>query len=626
MKGLPSFAGIRSYAAHYPRTFRLIWKAAPRWTSAWATLLVLQGILPVVSVYLTKLLVDSLVGATRSGNISANWKSTVVLLIATACVMVVSQSLQGISEWIRIAQSEYVQDYIKQLIHEKATTVDLAFFESSRFHDKLERARHEASSRSLAVLESCGSILQSSITLVAMAAVVTTYGWWLPIFLLVSTLPALYVVLRYEQRYHKWWKERTPDRRWIQYYDYMLTDSYTAAEVRTFGLGPSFKNSYKKFRDRLRDERLGHMRRQNVGKFGANLFALFMLGIVMLWMVWRVSSGTATLGDLALFYQAANNGQDLIRNVLSSAGRLISNSIFLESLYSFLDMSAIIPRAEKPKQIPEKVVKGLEFDNVSFRYPESERNALSHFNLFVPAGRTVAIVGANGAGKSTLIKLICRFFDPQQGSVKIDGVDIRDYKVEDLWKLVTVLFQFPLNYHASASESIALGDVDSSPSHERIEQAAKDAGAHEIIERLPKGYDTLLGKYFADGVQLSGGEYQRVAMARAYLRQSQIILLDEPTSFMDSWSEADWFDRFRSMATGRTGIIITHRFTIAMRADIIFVMDDGQIVESGSHHSLLEQDGMYAKSWKEQMEVANSHPPLIQELERSANEPMPMLQ
>jgi ATP-binding cassette subfamily B protein len=233
--------------------------------------------------------------------------------------------------------------------------------------------------------------------------------------------------------------------------------------------------------------------------------------------------------------------------------------------------------------------------------------ALKNFTLAIPAGKIVAIVGANGAGKSTLLKLLCRFYDPEAGRIEIDGVDIRQLSIKKLWQILTVLFQFPLCYHATAAQSIALGDLTGSSNSLDIEAAARNAGAHEIITRLPDGYDTLLGKRFANGTELSGGEWQRIAMARAYLRQSPIMLLDEPTSFMDSWVEADWFGSFRNLAKGRTAVIITHRFTIAMRADIIHVMDTGQIVESGSHQELLRRDGLYARSWKAQMQATASN-------------------
>jgi ATP-binding cassette subfamily B protein len=339
--------------------------------------------------------------------------------------------------------------------------------------------------------------------------------------------------------------------------------------------------------------------------------ALLGTGAAMSWMIWRAVHGQATLGDLALFYQAFNRGQDLMRSLLGSVGQIYSNSRFLGNLFTFLELQPEVADAAAPVAAPGLLKQGIAFRDVTFRYPGSERPALQHFNLTIPAGKIVAIVGLNGAGKTTLVKLLCRFYDPQDGSVELDGVDIRAIAVEELRRQITVLFQFPMPYQCTASENIALGDVQRAVSAAQIEAAARSAGAHETIARLAHGYETQLGKWFGDGVELSGGEWQRLAMARAYLRQAPILALDEPTSAMDSWAEADWFDRLRTLASGRTGLIITHRFTIAMRADIIHVMDDGRIVESGSHAELLAQGGQYASSWNAQMQAASADHDLV---------------
>jgi ATP-binding cassette subfamily B protein len=249
---------------------------------------------------------------------------------------------------------------------------------------------------------------------------------------------------------------------------------------------------------------------------------------------------------------------------------------------------------------------GLRFQQVTFRYPGSERAALQDLDLSIPAGQIVAIVGTNGAGKSTLLKLLCRFYDPQAGQITLDGIDIRTLSLQELRRMITVLFQLPVPYHATAAQNIALGDLSATPGAVELESAARDAGAHELITRLPHGYDTLLGKLFAEGTELSWGEWQRVALARALLRQASIIILDEPTSFLDSWAEAQWLERFRTVVHGRTALIITHRFTTAMRADVIHVMHGGRVVESGSHNDLLARDGLYAQSWATQMQVSPS--------------------
>jgi ATP-binding cassette subfamily B protein len=597
---------LRQFVAHLgyvPQALRLVWAAAARWTLAWIILLIAQGLLPVLMVYLTRILVDQVVGAVGSGAQGLGpvaW--TAGLLIG--CLML-AEVFQSVLEWVRAAQSELTRDRISGLVHAKSAAVDLAFYESPDYHDHLHRAREDAASRPLALLESLGSLLQNSITLAAMAAVLLPYALWLPLALVASTLPALVVALRFDWRYHGWWQRTTVTRRWAEYYDWMLSTTESAAEVRLFGLGPHFQQSYQTLRRRLRGERLQLIRRQIVARMGAGAFGVLIGGAALAWMLWRALHGLVTLGDLALLYQAFNRGQDLMRALLGDVGQIYSNSLFLGHLFAFLNLESQIGDPPAPQPAPAAIRQSVQFQAVTFRYPGSERAALRDFSLTIPAGQIVALVGANGAGKSTLTKLLCRFYDPEAGRITIDGSDIRDFSVGELRRMLTVLFQHPVPYHATAAENIALGDVLRTPDSQLLAQAARSAGADEVIRRLPQGYDTLLGKWFAEGTELSGGEWQRLALARAFLRQASLILLDEPTSFMDSWSEADWFERLRSLAAGRTTLLITHRFTIAMRADIIHVMHDGQIVESGSHAELLALGGRYAQSW--QTQFADSH-------------------
>jgi ATP-binding cassette subfamily B protein len=318
-----------------------------------------------------------------------------------------------------------------------------------------------------------------------------------------------------------------------------------------------------------------------------------------------------TLGDLALFYQAFNQGQRLMRSLLASVGQLYSNCLFLGNLFEFLDLEPLVVNPAHAVPAPVVLQRGIRFRQVNFRYPGSSREALCDFDLDIPAGQMVAIVGSNGAGKSTLLKLLCRLYDPDAGHIEMDGIDLRHLRVEELRRRITVLFQEPVRYNDTVAENISLGDRAAAPSAAKIEGAAQAAGADTIISRLPEGYVSTLGKMFSKGSELSVGEWQRIALARAFLRQAPIILLDEPTSAMDSWSEADWLHRFRSLADGRTVMIITHRFTTAMRADIIHVMAQGRIVESGSHEELLAFGGAYAQSWTAQMRAVDGKRPAV---------------
>jgi ATP-binding cassette subfamily B protein len=596
------FRRIFAQLSHLPQTFALVWQAARLWTIAWSILLIVQGILPALTVSLTRLLVDRLAGAVGAGVSAESIHSLIVPAGLMAGLLLLSEALSSANEWVYTAQAELVQDYVNGLVHKKSVEADFGFYESSEFYDRLDRARGDASGRSLSLVQSTGSLLQNSITLLAMAAILLPYGLWLPIILFVSTLPAFYIILLLNKCHHKWWQRTTLDRRLLQYYDLLLTQNMPAAELRLFGLGSYFQNAYQTLRHRLRGEHLQLIKTQSLGRLGAGLIALFLLAGALSWMGWQVLRGALTLGDLALFYQAFNKGQGLMKTLLANLGQLYKNSLFINDFFQFLQLESTVIDPPHPKPVPDKFQEGIRFNNVTFQYSGSDRPVLKDFNLLIPAGKVVAIVGDNGAGKSTLIKLLCRFYDPQSGSVEFDGVSLREFTVESVRRMITVLFQSPLPYYVTAGQNIALGDLGLDTDTDLIEAAAKGAGIHNKIASLPQGYESMLGKLFPGGTELSGGQWQRLALARAFYRQAQLIILDEPTSAMDPWAEFDWLKRFRSLANGRTSVIITHRFTLAMRADIIHLMRDGQIVESGTHDELVALGGLYAQSWQTQME------------------------
>lgn len=599
--------GFKDHALNWKRSFKLIWEASPFYTLAWSTLLLLQGVLPGLLVYLTKLVVDNLVIALDGQGDWANARPAIIAIAAMAVVMLLSEVIQSLLEMVRTVQSDIIQDHVKSLVHSKSAATDMAHFESPEYHDRLEQATSDGSNRPLSLLESIGGVVQNTITLVVMAGLLISYSVWLPVVLLVTTLPAFIIILRFDREYHNWWRGTTGTRRWIQYFDMMLTHYLAVAELRVFNLNPYFQSRYQELRKSLRDERIDQVRRLSIAKLLSSVLSLGILGAVVGWMGWRATFGGAlTLGDLALFYQAFNRGQGLVRTLFGSLGQMIKNSLFLSVLFEYLDLRSSVSDPESPVRAPDKLEEGIRVKNVTFSYPGSERPVFRDLSLFIPAGRSVAIVGENGSGKTTLVKLLCRFYDPESGGIEFDGIDIRKFSIRELLRLITIMFQVPLPYNATVRETIALGDLDASASDEEIETAARNAGADEFIARLPQKYETMLGKAHTNGVELSAGEWQRLALARAYYRKAPIVLLDEPTSFLDSWAEAHWFRSFRDLTRKRTAVVITHRFTIAMRADVIFVMNDGQIVESGTHNELLELNGLYAQSWHDQMQAASS--------------------
>jgi ATP-binding cassette subfamily B protein len=579
---------------YLPRALKLVWEVGRPWTVAWAILLIVQGLLPVALVYLTKLVVDGVVAAARNGS-----QNVLVLLLLLGGVLLLMESVRVAINWVRIVQSELLQDHITSLIHQKSVTADLAFYELSDYYDHLHRARTEARYRPVALLGNLGALLQNSITLLAMGAILISLGPWLALALLLSTLPAFYVVVHYALAEYQWRQRTTAGDRRAWYYDWIMTTAEAAAELRLFGLGKYFQSNYKDLRRGLRGERLQLTRRQSLAELGASLIALLIAGVALGWMVWKSLHGLVTLGELALIYAAFNQGQGLMRTLLENAGQLYGNSLFLGNLFEFLSLQ---PRIISPPSPPvlRAVDFGIAFNHVSFSYPDATSKALDDFSITIPSGKIVAIVGPNGAGKSTLLKLLCRFYDPIAGNIEIDGRDLREFATEDLQRAITVLFQQPFHYNTTVRENVLYGALKLQASEAQVAAAIRAAGADEIVARLPQHEQTLLGRWFAGGTELSVGEWQRIALARAFLRQAPIVILDEPTSALDPWAEADWLERFRELAIGRTSIIITHRFTTAMHADVIHVMDRGRIVESGSHDRLLGVNGLYAESWSRQ--------------------------
>ncbi len=578
----------------------LVWSTAGVRTMAWLVVLVIQGILPIATVYLTRALVNGLLAAIQA---HGDWsKSSPLLLTAAAMglVLVLGEVLRCTSNWLREAQAETVRDHISDLIHQKSADVDLAFYESPDFYDHLHRARAEATHRPIALIENLGSLLQNGITLVALLAVLIPFGPWLPAALVVSTLPALYVVMRYALLQHNWRQRTTAEERRTWYYDWLLTAGEAAAEIRLFGLQANFRNLFQNLRKKLRGDRLQMIKAQGQAEVVAGLWGILTTGAVFAWLGWRAVLGLVTLGDLALLYQAFQQGLGLTRSLLDHAGQFYQNALFLGNLFEFLALEPVVINAPGATRAPDFLKDGICFRDVSFRYPGRTGWVLRHCNLRIPAGKIVTIVGPNGAGKSTLMKLLCRFYDPLEGDIEMDGQNLKSLQLDDLRQKIAVLFQEPVQYSATVAENIVFGDLGRKADRGLVVAAAQAAGAEPIIAKLAGGYDTLLGTWFDDGTELSLGEWQRVALARAFLRASPIVIFDEPTSAMDPWAESEWLSRFRKLVEGRTAIVITHRFTTAMFADAIHVMDNGGLVESGTHRELLAKGGLYAKAWMAQ--------------------------
>ncbi len=620
-----------SYQLVYlPQALRLVWQACPRWTMTWGALLFVQGILPIGVVTLTRSAVNAAAAYVHGAQ---GFASLLGLLVVLGLAMLLIEMLNALLTYVRGVQSELVQDHVTSLVHQQALALDLSYYETPEYYDSLHRAHVDAVNQPLMLLENLGSVMQTSLTLGGMALVLAAYAGWLPLILVGSSLPALWAVGKFTLTMHRWRLRNTYAERRLRYFSSLISLREAAMEIRLFNLGPHFHEAYSQIRARLRSERFGITRAQMKAEMMASSTALAGMGICAWWLLHQTAQGKGTLGDLALFFQVFSQSQGLLRTLLRNAGGIYNNLLFLENLFDFLDLEPRLVQIPLPslqneersqlsmdscfRGIDESVelsakplspLRGaLRLEEVTFTYPGAQHPVFKDFSITFRAGQITAIVGDNGAGKSTLCKLLCRLYDPDSGRVTWDGEDVRTYTPEALHREITVLLQEPVRYHASTRENIVFGDVERNPTQEEIEGAVRAASATALIQELPKGYDTILGKWFG-GSELSGGEWQRLAVARAFIRKASLLMLDEPTSAMDSWSEAAWYQHFKEMVRGRTALLITHRFTTAMQADLIYVMREGKVVESGSHAELIASKGYYAHSWDTQMKAGKQTP------------------
>ena len=597
----PSVREMTRHLGYLPKVLQLVWQVCKGWFLLWLLCLFVLGFAPGLIAVLTRNLINTLAeGLTRS-------QYDLPLLLQQGglflLVFIANEVFTRLLTWSRLNQSERIRDHLTFLVHQQSIRLDMYYYDSPRYYDLLHRARVDAIDRPITILENLGNLVRYAITYLSLAGILAAYAFWLPLVIVAAALPSFFIIFYHTRKNYEWKRKNTSNERLQNYFDWIISLRDAAEELRLFNLGNYFQTSYRDLRTRLRGEFLLLQRNKLFGELFSVFLSLAVTGVVMVWVLLQMLGGKAGFGDLALFYQVFNQGQVIVRSSMSAASDFFGNLMFLQNLFEFLELEPKISQssAMRTRKTAEKIT--YEFSAVDFSYPDSDKLVLKNFNLIIPASRITAIVGENGAGKSTLIKLMCRFYDPTAGRISINGTDICEYSPEQIYTLTSVLFQTPVRYHTTAYDNIHFGNLDLSGDEDEIKIAAQLAGSHDVIERLPQGYQTILGKWFG-GAELSSGEWQRLALARAFLRKSPVIILDEPTSALDSWAEMDWFQRFRQLAEGRTSVIITHRFTTAMQADIIHVMKAGKIVESGNHESLLAQDGLYAMSWRAQMSKA----------------------
>jgi ATP-binding cassette, subfamily B, bacterial len=579
---------------------KLVWQSSPGWTVARVALMCVQGVLPLAAIYLAKLVVDAVTANLGAVDKGAAFQGILPLLGLAALVTVLTTLCDSLSELVNTAHAQQVTDYMQGIIHARAIEADLEYYENPRYYDTLQRAQQEAPYRPTLILNHLAQAGQNGISLGAMVGLLLALHWGAIAALAIAAIPAVFVRLIFSRILYRWQRRRTQLERQSMYLGWMLTSDQFAKEIRLFGLGALFSQRYQKVRRRLYREKLAIASKRSAAYFGAQAGASIFVFAIFCFIVYQTLEGTLKLGDLVLYYQALQKGQNNLSALLSCISGLYEDNLFLSNLYEFLDLKPGVLEPADPHPVPIPFRSGIEFNHVSFQYGTTERQAIHDVQFKVRPGEVVALVGENGSGKTTLIKLLCRLYDPTQGKITIDGIDLRNFSSIDLRRQISVIFQDYAKYHFSALDNIWLGNVDLSPSDPNIEQAAQRSGAADVIAGLPQGYSTVLGKMFDAGEELSIGQWQKVALARAFLRESQIIVLDEPTSAMDPKAEFEVFQQFRQLIQDQAAILISHRLSTVKLADYIYVMGRGTIIEHGTHDKLMDLDGAYSHLFKTQ--------------------------
>lgn len=590
------FQGIRRLLP----ALRFVWTGSPRWTLAHIALILIQGILPIASLYLTKLIIDIVTNSITHSDRTALFQHLLILLGLMAAVTVVTAICSALAELVSTAQSQQVTDYMQSIVHAKSLEVDLEYYENPDYHNSLQRAQQEAFYRPNQILEHLIQLAQATITLVLMVGLLVSLHWGIAGVLFVAAIPSVLVRLKYATVLYDWQRRRTEMQRQAEYLNWLVTGDGFAKEIRLFNLGQLFSQRFQRIRQWLYQESLQIGTRRAIANVAAQTLAALLLFAAYSFIVYQAFQGRLRIGDLVLYYAALQQGQTALKGLLGGLSALYEDNLFLGNLYEFLELQPKIAAPLHPKPVPQPMRSGIVFDRVSFQYANTSRWALKDVSLTIHPGEVIALVGENGSGKTTLIKLLCRLYEPTQGSITLDGVALNQYDILDLRRQISVVFQDYVKYYFTAWENIWLGNIELPPTPESVVQAAKRSGADAVIQSLPQGYDTLLGKLFEQGEELSIGQWQKVALARAFLRDSQLVVLDEPTSAMDPKAEYAVFQQFRQLIKDQAAILISHRLSTVKMADRIYVVDRGSILEQGTHAELMQLKGTYAQLFETQ--------------------------
>ena len=597
----PSFRERIDALRYVPQLLAMVWDTHRGFTVAMAVLRLVRAFVPIVTLWIGKLIIDGVVSAQRNGG---TWQSVAGLVAIELGIVIVGELLARASSLVESLLGDLFSNRISVRLMQHAATLDLAQFEDPEFYDHLERARRQTVGRIGLIAQLLG-LAQDALTLITLSAALLAFSPWLMVLLVIAIVPSFLGETRFAAMEYSLLFRWTPERRQLDYLRWVGASDDTAKEVQLFGLAEWLTERYRVLSDRWYAENRKLATRKAVVSSVLSFIGTIGYYAAYIVIIARAIAGSITLGSLTFLAASFSRGRDLIQRLLLGASAIYEQGLYLRDLFLFFEMKPTISSPPGAPPVPRPIRRGFVFENVGFKYAGSERWAVRHVSFTLGPGERIALVGENGAGKTTLTKLLARLYDPTEGRILLDGVDLREYDLTSLRREIGVIFQDFVRYDMRFDENVGVGEIESvrgyldngasAAAPEPLVHAADQSLASSLLPRLPAGYRQMLGRRFEDGVDLSGGEWQKVALARAYMRDAQVLILDEPTAALDARAEYEVFKRFSELMAGRMGVLISHRFSTVRMADRIVVLKGGEVVEQGTHENLVDAGGLYSE-------------------------------